>query len=595
MVSLSSLAGAGWQFFDDSGDPLSGGKIYTYAAGTTTPLTTYTNSTGVTPNANPVVLDSAGRVPEEIWLDSTLNYKFVLQSFTGTLIWTKDNVTGILASQSLTAAIVGYNPPFTGAVDTNVAAKLSQYISVADFGAVGDGVTDDSAAVQKAFDYIAPLGGTLFFPRGRYLFGSQVVIDRRYASYAGGTFVGERNLIVSGYGAEIRTSGAITAFDVRGGWLPNHNCRIEGFTVYHRGNTTAVGGIRLIGAGAVTCYEISVVVSSSLPVGYAAFSCENLDPANDDTGCFWNYFDNCAIRPWAGAEGNCTYGLKLMGTANATTVRNIKFSGSNTHIIIMASPGYTSSPNSVNIDGNFFEGPNTSTAISLVSSSTPYHITGTRITNNRFEAINTAVSLTGSGSDVQTPTYMCGNYGDTSVTNYVVNPSNIPIVMLDAGLVSAPMGPMITHNQEGLIVKNNNAAFDTLTLRTPNLNCGVKITDINGTSLGAWRFRSFGGNIGTAIGGTNSPLRPFGIAACYGISTTETLAHNLAGVASFSAAATTTVTFLIPETNTNYSVFLENTGNRTLWVTNKTTAGFTINASAASSASVSWLLIRTGV
>lgn len=592
MVSLSSLAGAGWQFFDNSGDPLSGGKLYTYAAGTTTPLTTYTNATGSTPNTNPVILDSAGRVAEEIWLDSALNYKFVLQSSTGTQIWTKDNITGILASQSLTAAIVGYDPPFTGSVDTNVAAKLSQYISVADFGAVGDGVTDDSAAVQRALDYIAPLGGTLFFPRGRYLFGSQVVIDRKYAAYVGGTFVGERNLIVSGYGAEIRTQGAITAFEIRGGWLPNINCRIEGFTIYHRGNTTAVGGIRLIGAGAVTCYEISVVVSSSLPVGYAAFSCENLDPANNDTGCFWNYFDNCVIRPWSGAEGNCTYGIKLMGTANATTVRNIKFSGSNTHIILMAHPGYTSTPNSVNIDGNFFEGPVTSTAISLVSSSTPYHIAGSRITNNRFEALNTAVSITGLGTTVQLPTYMSGNYADTAVTNYVVNPSDIPIVMLDAVLVGAPMGPMKTHNQQGVLLRNDDAAFNALTLRAANLNRGLSLQTYQGVDLGLWRYSNVMGGIGTLIGGTYSPYRPFGIVACQGIATRDTPANNLAGQASLNAATTVAVTFPVAEVNTSYVVFLEHTANRTLWVTNKTTAGFTINASASVTATVGWMIIR---
>lgn len=592
MVSLSSLAGAGWQFFDDSGNPLSGGKIYTYAAGTTTPLTTYTNSTGVTPNANPVVLDSAGRVPEEIWLDSTLNYKFVLQSSTSTLIWTKDNVPGILAAQSLTAAIVGYNPPFTGSVNTNVAAKLSQYISVADFGAVGDGATDDSAAVQKAFDYIAPLGGTLFFPRGKYLFGSQVVINRTYGSYPGGDFIGERNLIVSGYGAEIRTQGAITAFEVRGGWAPNLTCLIEGFTIYHRGNTTAVGGIRLIGAGLCTCRDITVVVSSLLPVGYAAFSCENANPADDDTGCFWNYFDNCFIRPWAGAEGNCTYGLKLMGPANATTVRNIKFGGSDTHVILMAHPGYTSSPNAVNIDGNFFEGPVTSTAISLVSSSSPYHVSGTRITNNRFESVNTAVSLTGLGITVQLPTYMSGNYADTAVTNYVVNASNIPIVMLDASLVGAPMGPMITHNQQGVVLRNDDGAFDSLTLRTPSLNRGVVLQTYGGDDVGSWRYRNAMGGSGTLIGGTYSPYRPFGIVACQGLSTRDTPANNLAGQATLSAATTVAVSFPVAEVDANYIVIIAPTAERIFWVTSKTTAGFTINSNTAVTATVGWMIIR---
>ena len=68
MVALSSLGGAGWQFFDNSGNILSGGKLFTYAAGTTTPATTYTSNSGLTPNSNPIILDAAGRVTNQIWL-----------------------------------------------------------------------------------------------------------------------------------------------------------------------------------------------------------------------------------------------------------------------------------------------------------------------------------------------------------------------------------------------------------------------------------------------------------------------------------------------------------------------------------------------
>ena len=75
-VSLSIFAGVGAQLFDNNGVPLSGGKIYTYAAGTSTPLATYTSSSGVTAHTNPIVLDSSGRVPGgEIWNQLQL-YKF---------------------------------------------------------------------------------------------------------------------------------------------------------------------------------------------------------------------------------------------------------------------------------------------------------------------------------------------------------------------------------------------------------------------------------------------------------------------------------------------------------------------------------------
>jgi hypothetical protein len=594
-VNLSPLGGAASQFLDNNGVILTGGKIYTYAAGTTTPQATYTSASGATPHANPIILDSAGRVPGgEIWLTDGSVYKFVIETSTAILLGTYDNITGI-NDITVNADAVEYDPPFTGAVTSGYTVKdsLSQYISVKDFGAVGDGVADDAAAVQNAIDYVEALGGNLYFPKGKYLFGSQVTINRTYAS-SGSNFVGERNLIISGYGAEIRTTGAITAFDVRGGWLPNHNCLIEGFTIYHRGNTQAVGGVRMIGAGVVTCKEISVVVSSSLPAGYAAFSMENVDPANPDTGCFWNLIDQCSVRPWSGAEGNCTYGVKLMGAANATTLRNNTFSGSTTHVILMAHPGQTYTPNSVNIDGNFFEAPNTSTAISLVGSDPTYHVSGTRITNNRFEAINTAVSITGTGTTVQLPAYMSANYADVSVTNYVVNASNIPIVMLDFVIVGAPMGVAKMRNQEGVLIENDNGSFNPLTLKAAGLNKGLELRRQSGdVFLGSVGYSNAAGGLGMQIAGSFSPdYRPLTIKGCQGIAARDTSANNLAGTGSFSAATSTTVNLPVAEVNGNYLIFLMPTADQKLWVSARTASSFTVQSDVSSSNGFGWLLIR---
>lgn len=94
-VNLSAFGGVGWQFFDNNGVPLAGGLIYTYAAGTTTPQATYTTSAGTVAHTNPIVLNSAGRVPGgELWLVMGLNYKFVLQTSAAVLIATYDNIYG---------------------------------------------------------------------------------------------------------------------------------------------------------------------------------------------------------------------------------------------------------------------------------------------------------------------------------------------------------------------------------------------------------------------------------------------------------------------------------------------------------------------
>jgi hypothetical protein len=95
-VTPSPIGGFAAQFFDNNGVILSGGKIYTYLAGTTTPVQTYTSGSGTTPHSNPIILDSAGRVPGgEIWLTDGVAYKFVIETATGILIGTYDNISGI--------------------------------------------------------------------------------------------------------------------------------------------------------------------------------------------------------------------------------------------------------------------------------------------------------------------------------------------------------------------------------------------------------------------------------------------------------------------------------------------------------------------
>jgi hypothetical protein len=180
-VNLSLFAGAGWQFFDNSGVPLAGGLLYTYAAGTTTPLTTYTSNIANVANSNPIVLNSAGRLDNEIWLTQGSSYKFILKDSNNVLIGTYDNIFGANDQTALNtfittlagptgSSLVGYNEGDGGAVTRTVQSKFQESISVKDFGAKGDGITNDSVACQNAWNAIAAQGGgTLYFPTGTYL------------------------------------------------------------------------------------------------------------------------------------------------------------------------------------------------------------------------------------------------------------------------------------------------------------------------------------------------------------------------------------------------------------------------------------------
>jgi len=94
-VNLSPV-GNGQQFFDNNGVPLSGGLLYTYQAGSSTPLATYTDINGTIANPNPIVLNSSGRLNDEVWLTYGYNYKFVLQTSAAVTLGTYDNLYGII-------------------------------------------------------------------------------------------------------------------------------------------------------------------------------------------------------------------------------------------------------------------------------------------------------------------------------------------------------------------------------------------------------------------------------------------------------------------------------------------------------------------
>lgn len=99
------------QFFDDAGEPLAAGRLYTYAAGTTTPKATYTTAAGDVENTNPIVLDSLGRAV--IFLSGS--YKFALKNSADVPVGPNGGVTDNVTNFSaFTASSEGFFQSFSG-------------------------------------------------------------------------------------------------------------------------------------------------------------------------------------------------------------------------------------------------------------------------------------------------------------------------------------------------------------------------------------------------------------------------------------------------------------------------------------------------
>lgn len=133
------------QFFDDNGNPLVAGKVYTYAGGTTTPIATYTDQTGLTANTNPIILDASGRC--DIWLLATLAYKYVVTDENDVQLYTVDNIVvppDILSFGS--PPPIGNVAPNTGAFTTLSAS--GDLVTFSGFGAtrLQNGTTSDRPA-----------------------------------------------------------------------------------------------------------------------------------------------------------------------------------------------------------------------------------------------------------------------------------------------------------------------------------------------------------------------------------------------------------------------------------------------------------------
>ena len=223
------------QFFGLSGDPLDDGSIYIGVAGQnpeTNPIAVFWDEDGTLPAAQPLktlngylvrsgtparvyvnaadfsmtAKDRRGRVVFNV-LNATAQADFVADIADKTDPLKGDNLVGFKQSNSAGAII--------SAVGKTVHDKLQEIVSAKDFGATGDGVTNDLAAITAAWEYCYPRGASLYFPTGTYLVSSENNFPFRQAVYPPVSLLDCNNMIIFGDGpSTILKTSTIAGGDV---------------------------------------------------------------------------------------------------------------------------------------------------------------------------------------------------------------------------------------------------------------------------------------------------------------------------------------------------------------------------------------------
>lgn len=169
------------RFLDANGDPLVGGKLYSYEAGTSTPLATYTDESAATANDNPVILDSNGEA--DVWLGSGA-YKFTLFDADNNSVFTVDNVSTLADLSVLTAKIANSavtTPKINDGAVTNVKLATPTFsTSSSSSGSTGTGldVAICSAALTSASrPHLIIFEGNVTYTNGGATLGNLSISD----------------------------------------------------------------------------------------------------------------------------------------------------------------------------------------------------------------------------------------------------------------------------------------------------------------------------------------------------------------------------------------------------------------------------------
>lgn len=365
------------QYFTVLGFPLVGGKVYTYAAGGTTPKVTYTDAAGTTPQSNPIILNARGEPASPIFWSG--NYRVDVRDALGNLIYSVDNyntdpggIGNILATlaSGTGSTLIGFLQAGLGAVLRTVASKLSDVVSVKDFGAVGDGVTDDTAAITAAMAHAVLKKRSIYFPNGDYKYTATLNIPYGVRVYGESEF--RTRLLYYGDSNAVYMGGPGNSTIIS-------YCMMDDMTVYCFSRSPNVNGINLDNCCYFSINRVSVFGSgspnSSVPAeqvlygsGITASNNSIIGHLNKVTTRLWargRYYwtRNTSESAWTaaivdGGQGECSNNslayqigdvAVAFGTAQGLAIRDICLQGN------YAGGIWNMSGESVTIDSCYFE------------------------------------------------------------------------------------------------------------------------------------------------------------------------------------------------------------------------------------------------
>lgn len=341
---MALLFPAGYQFFNSNGSPVSSGSIRFYETGTTTDKAIYSDVDMTVTASNPWSLDASGRLSQNIYGEG--RYTVVVRLSTDVSVFVRDDYYGWPEA----------NPDFiqagTGAVTRTYQDKMRETVSVKDFGAVGNGLADDTAAIQAAIDAVEAAGGGVVYGSGvmRITSGLTITENNTVFDLNGGELFADFD---SGWALSIGTGSAIRRrLGVRNG------------RIYTDRVSTSLNGVRFLrDTRYQTVYEGLTIESFKGTGMYIMDMCWSMQASLAPLirfcgiGLIVENNSNAVTLAGIGLDDNDTYNCILRGVVSATFVGGYnQFAGTAGVLIEDGTLDTEQDPWAISFLGTYFEG-----------------------------------------------------------------------------------------------------------------------------------------------------------------------------------------------------------------------------------------------